>query len=306
MKDLYFIYNPNSGRGKIKEHIEPIVKVFNEEGFNVTTYATKGPKDATIQVKENAIKYDRVVCSGGDGTLSEVVSGMMQLPKEQRVPIGFIPTGSTNDTSKSYNLPLDYIEGAKIAATGKIFATDVGIFNKDQYITYVASFGNLSAVSCFTPQELKKQFGHLAYIGEGIKVLFNLDSYDMTINLIDEDGNEEELKGNYFLGMATNSLSVGGFKDITGGNVILDDGYYEMAVLNKPENLIDFATQVDTLLLKKDTDESNDVVHKIKIKKVKFTTDKDLQWVIDGEDAGKHRVVEIEVEKQAVDIIIQA
>ncbi len=305
MKELFFIYNPYSGKGKIKDSIDLIVSIFNEADFNVTTYATKAPKDAIAKVKENATKYDRVVCSGGDGTLSEVVSGMMQLPKEQRVPIGFIPTGSTNDTSKSYHLPLDILESAKIAVTGKTFSTDIGIFNKEQYITYVSSFGNLSAVSCFTPQELKKKFGYLAYLGEGVKVLLNLDSYNMKIEIVDEDDNEIKLEGNYYLGMATNTLSVGGFKDITGANVVLDDGYYEMAILNKPNNILGFANEVDAMLLKKDKNYSNDLVHKIKIKKAKFLCETEVQWVIDGEDAGKYKVVEIEVEKQAVDLIIQ-
>lgn len=304
MKNIFFIYNPYAGKGKIKEKLPDILKVFDEAGFDVTLYETKGPKDATNQVIENAFDYDRVVCSGGDGTLSEVVAGMMQLPKEKRVPIGFIPVGSTNDTSKSYHLSMDVIESAKIAAYGKKFATDIGIFNREQYITYVSSFGNLSAVSCFTPQELKKKFGYAAYLKEGIKVLLHLDSYEMKIEYEDYD-ETKELSGNFYLGMATNTLSVGGFKDITGAKVLLDDGLYEVAVLNRPKNLGGFAKQVDTMLIKKDKNLSNEIVHKFKTRRIKFTSKEELQWVIDGENAGKYKEVEIEVEKGAVEIFIQ-
>ncbi len=305
MKELYFVYNPYSGKGKVKEHVEEIVDVFKGEGYNVTVYETKCPKDAMNKVRENASNFDRVVCSGGDGTLSEVVAGMMSIPKVNRVPIGFIPTGSTNDTGKSYNFPTNFLEGAKVAATGKTFSIDIGIFNKDKYITYVTSFGNLSAVSCFTPHDLKAKFGYMAYLGEGIKVLLNLDSYDMTIEYVDEEDNEGKLEGNFYLGMVTNTLSVGGFKDITGSGVVLDDGLYELAVLNKPDNILGFGNQVDTMLFKKDKNISNDIVHKIKVKKVKFSSNEEIQWVIDGEDARKHKVVELEVEKQAIDLIIQ-
>ena len=105
MRDLLFIYNPNSGKGMIKKYLDEIIDIFENEGFRTTIYRTKAPLDGKTYVKDNGERYEFVVCSGGDGTLSETVSGVMEIEEGKRPKIGFIPTGSTNDTSKSYNLP---------------------------------------------------------------------------------------------------------------------------------------------------------------------------------------------------------
>lgn len=67
------------------------------------------------KVRKNAKKYDLVVCSGGDGTLDEVVTGMEQ--SEVNVPIGYIPAGSTNDFANSLGIPKNMEEAARVAVT---------------------------------------------------------------------------------------------------------------------------------------------------------------------------------------------
>ncbi len=89
---------------------------------------------------KNAKKYDLVVCSGGDGTLDEVVTGMEQ--SEVNVPIGYIPAGSTNDFANSLGIPKNMEEAARVAVNGTPFPCDVGGFNGDTFV-YVAAFGLL-------------------------------------------------------------------------------------------------------------------------------------------------------------------
>ena len=304
MRKVLFVYNPNAGKGRILHHLDEVVQIFEQEGFQVALYRTQGPLDGKREVMENIDVFERIVCAGGDGTLSEIVSAMMELPEEKRKPIGFIPTGSTNDTGKSYHIPGQVTQAMKVAAGGVPFETDIGSMN-DSFFTYVASFGKLSAVSAFTPQEAKKVFGYGAYIGEGIKALVEMESYLLKVEYEDENGQIHTEEGDYYLGMVTNTLSVGGFSGITGNTVNLQDGLFEVALLKRPVNILDFNKQVINMFLSPDRDQSNEVVLKFKAKNIRFTSETQVQWVIEGEDGGKHKDVDIHLHPRAVKIMVQ-
>ena len=91
-RKLLFVFNPFSGKGQIKSKLFEIVDQFVKSGYEVTVYPTQKPQDAMELVKERAGEYELVICSGGDGTLDEVVTGMMC--RENKRPIGYIPAGS--------------------------------------------------------------------------------------------------------------------------------------------------------------------------------------------------------------------
>lgn len=304
-KRLLFIYNPNAGKGLIPKHLDEVTDIFEKAGYSVGLYRTQTPGDATRVVRQRAGQFELIVCSGGDGTLSEVVSGMMLFPPEKRRPIGFIPAGSTNDTGKSYGLPASIKDAAGITVFGIPFSTDIGHFNENAFFTYVASFGRLSAVSCFTPQKIKKRWGHFAYIVEGAKVFFHLDAYDLKIAYLDADGQEKKLEGNYFLGMITNSLSVGGFSGITGNYVDLQDGLFEVVLCKRPRSLGQFSQLVNNLFLAENKDWNNEVVTKFKTSRIRIDSESEVQWVIDGENAGKHESVSIENDPRSIEIMVR-
>jgi len=297
MKNILFVYNPNSGKGKIRSKADDICSLFENEGHKVDIYQTKGPLDAQNKVCQSAYLYDMVVCAGGDGTLSEVVSGMMETKK--KVPIGFIPAGSTNDTRPGFGIPKDILDAARVCLDGKEFQTDVGMLN-DEYFTYVASFGSLSAVSCFTPQDMKRILGHGAYLIEGIKQLLKMESYQLRAEF---DGNV--IEGDFFLGLITNSFSVGGFEGITGGHVDLQDGRFEAALLKRPHNIMEFSREVDKMLIhnKEDRQILDDVVVRFSTDKLVSSSDTPIQWVRDGENGGKHKNAVINVCSRAVTIM---
>ena len=94
-KRLFFVYNPHSGRGNIRSKLFDIVQVFSEAGYEITIYPTREAKDATRKIEHLSDQYDLVVCSGGDGTLDEVVEGMMH--RQKKLPLGYIPSGTVND-----------------------------------------------------------------------------------------------------------------------------------------------------------------------------------------------------------------
>ncbi len=296
-KDILFIYNPNSGKGKITMRLQEIREILQAAGGRVDVYGTKAPLDAMNKVQAEANRYGMVVCGGGDGTLSEVVSGMMHL--QERVPIGFIPAGSTNDTRSGFGLPKNILEAARLCVNGRPFQTDVGKFN-DEYFTYVASLGSLSAVSCFTSQEMKRILGHGAYLLEGIKQLLKMESYEMEVQFQDT-----VISGEFFLGLITNAMSVAGFEGITGGSVDLADGVFEVALLKKPANIMEFGREVNKMLIKKKEDRQvlDDVVIRFKTDHLVIRSDKPIQWVRDGENGGNHKRAEISVCKKAVTIM---
>ena len=102
-KKMLFIYNPRAGKAKIRSNLLDIIDIFTKAGFEVTAYPTQARGDGFTAVTQRRLGfYDIIVCSGGDGTLDEVVTGMMQCDK--RLPIGYVPAGSTNDFANSLGI----------------------------------------------------------------------------------------------------------------------------------------------------------------------------------------------------------
>ena len=293
MKKLLFVVNGHSGKGQIKNKLLDIIDIMIKEGYHVQVHTTQEREDATKVVREQAKYYDLVVCSGGDGTLDEAVTGMMQ--SEVRTPLGYIPAGSTNDFANSLEIPKDMIQAAKTAVLGVPFSCDVGEFNGDYFI-YVAAFGIFTDVSYATSQELKNALGHVAYILEGAKRLHTIKSYHMRVEY---DGNE--IEGDFLLGMITNSTSVGGFKNMTGKDVKLDDGMFEVTLIHKPKNIIELNTIIASLTNLKD---ETDLIDSFRADSVKFYSEEEIPWTLDGEFGGDHKEVQIKDHCKAVDILI--
>ena len=294
MKKLLFVINGHSGKGQIKNRLLEIIDVMVQEGYQVTVHTTQAREDATNVVREQAKDYDLIVCSGGDGTLDETVTGLMQ--SGEKVPIGYIPAGSTNDFANSLKIPKNMLHAGKTAVTGRRFPCDVGEFNGDFFI-YVAAFGIFTDVSYATSQELKNVLGHVAYILEGAKRLHTIKSYHMRVEY---DGQETE--GDFLLGMITNSTSVGGFKGMTGKNVKLDDGLFEVTLIHKPKNIIELNEIIASITNLKDT---TDLIDSFRADKVRFYAEEEIPCTLDGEFGGDHREVLIQNHHQAMEIMIK-
>ena len=209
-KRLFFVYNPHSGRGNIRSKLFDIVQVFSEAGYEITIYPTREAKDATRKIEHLSDQYDLVVCSGGDGTLDEVVEGMMH--RQKKLPLGYIPSGTVNDFARSLKIPRDMVKAARLAVSGKDFLSDVGTFNNSHFV-YIAAFGIFTDVAYSTPQDMKNVLGNMAYLLEGVKRLANIPSYHLKFSSEECSG-----EGDFIFGMVTNSRSVGGFKSIIGKN----------------------------------------------------------------------------------------
>lgn len=293
---VLFIINPKSGKGLIKNHILEIIDIFVKNDMEVTVHITQRELDACQLTQERAGEFDLVVCSGGDGTLDEVITGMMH--REERKPVGYIPAGSTNDFANSLKLPKNMENAARSIVLRHPYPCDVGSFN-DNYFVYIAAFGIFTDVSYQTKQEIKNVLGHLAYVLEGAKRLFNIKSYHMKVRA-DE---QEEIEGDFIYGMVTNSESVGGFRNITGRNVELNDGVFEVTLIRTPKNPIELQEIIGALLLR---EVDNKHICSFKAGRVEFEAEEEIPWTLDGEFGGDHRKVEIVNHKKAISIMVKA
>lgn len=192
---ILFVFNPRAGKAKIKNKLCDIINIFAKAGYEITVYPTQKEGDAVRAVRDKKEDYDLVVCSGGDGTLDEVVNGMMKCQKQ--IPIGYIPAGSTNDFAKSLGIPKNMVKAAEAIANGRDYACDIGEINGESFV-YIAAFGMFTDVSYETSQEIKNVLGHMAYILEGMKRLSSIKSYRFKITYRnrtekeDEEGNHRE------------------------------------------------------------------------------------------------------------------
>ena len=293
MKKMLFIYNPNAGTGLLKPKLSEVLDIFVKGGYEVTVYPTQRYHDALSKTISYTDDYDIVVCSGGDGTLDEVVTGMAQ--REKQVPIGYVPAGTTNDFANSLHISKDMLEAADTAANGVPFPCDVGIFN-DDFFVYIAAFGLFTDVSYETKQSMKNVLGHLAYVLEGTKRIFNIPSYHIKVT---HDG--ETLEDDFVFGMVTNSRSVGGFKGIIGKNVVFDDGEFEVTLIKTPKNPIELNEIIGSLVIKQ-IDSAH--MYSFRTGSIKFESVEEIPWTLDGEFGGEHDEVVIKNRKQGLKIMV--
>ena len=281
---MLLIVNPCSGRIKIKGALFDILQTFCKAGYVVTTQMTTKRGNATeFASKAYAEGYDLVVCCGGDGTLNEVISGLMK--GEKQIPLGYIPSGTTNDFARTLGLETDPIKAAKAIVNRKEeIAIDVGKFGNTKYFAYIASFGMFTSASYTTQQSAKNALGHMAYVFEGIANMGKIETLNISL---DDDGKKYE--GEYIYGGITNSTSVGGMFKFNPETVNLDDGLYEVLMIKKPKTPNDFM-KIVTCLTTGDLSDPT-VFDFCKASKISLNMPENVTWALDGESAkGKTNV----------------
>ncbi len=266
----------------IKNRLADIVDIMVKAKYDVTIYATQAKEDAKRKVIESAKNFDRIVCCGGDGTLDEVVTGIREA--ELDIPLGYIPAGSTNDFASSLGLSNDMIKAAKIAVGKKSRFLDVGQFNEDTFV-YIAAFGIFTEISYETPQELKNVLGHLAYLLSAAKSLAAIPNY-----LMHMETQDKIIDDRFIYGMITNSTSVAGFKGMTGKNVELSDGEFEVTLIRSPNDAMELSEIIAYLT---GGNNPTKMVYSFKTNHIRICSTEKIPWTLDGEFGGKHTIVDI-------------
>lgn len=272
-KKLLFIVNPRAGRARSSASLFEAVAHFCDAGYLVAVRQTGARGDATNFVREEGADYDRIVCFGGDGTLNEVVTGLMELPEPP--PLGYLPGGSTNDFAASLHLPSEILAAARVATGVNVQKLDIGSFNGRPFV-YVASFGAFTRASYSAPQSIKNELGHLAYILQGVKDISTLRPYRATITA---DG--EVFDGRFLFGAITNATSVGGLVKLQEDEVVLDDGRFEMLLVPNPKSAMELQALIRSLLLQEFS--SGEGIIFRHVSHIVLETPEAFPWALDGE-----------------------
>lgn len=273
MKKLLLILNPVSGQLKGSKYLAQIISLFNEFGYEVTTYVTTGPGDAETIARHRIGTHDLIVCSGGDGTLNETINGLLESGAD--IPLGYIPAGSTNDFAASLGLSGNPVQAARDIMEGTPCPYDVGRFG-DRNFAYVASFGAFTRSSYATPQNVKNALGHLAYVLESITELPQIRPIHARFELAEEVIQEDD----YIFGAISNSTSIGGMMTLDPSQVDMSDGKLELLLVRAPKDMNELAELIGSLKAPK-TDSR--IITFRSVSQLTIHTDPDMIWTLDGE-----------------------
>lgn len=293
-KSLMLIINPAAGRGGYVNGFAEAMRTLSDGGYRTTLFFTGGRGDATRIAAQFAQEFDEVACIGGDGTLSEVLAGLMELSSPP--PVGYFPMGTANDVATTLGLPKnDTLAAARRLIHGAPHPFDVGGFGEDEYFAYIAAFGAFTDVSYATPQNQKKVLGHLAYVLQGMAQLPKLEKYHTVVEY--DNGRFE---GELVYGSMSNSTSVAGIVHLREEMVSLGDGMSELVLVKDPGSVEGFGELVASVLSQKFDSDKLMILH---TKHARFIFDRPVAWTRDGEEGGRFTELSLCNHKSPVQLI---
>jgi len=280
MKRMLFIMNSFAGQRRANKHLTDILQMFRQADYEMLVHMTGGTGDAREAARRYAKNAELVVCCGGDGTLNETVSGIIESGVD--VPVGYIPAGTTNDFASSLKLSHNPLQAAKDILEGEPVPYDVGKFG-DRYFSYVASFGAFTKSSYIVPQNIKNALGHTAYVLGGISELSQIRNEHIRME-IDGDVVEDD----FLFGAICNSTSIGGILTLDPKQVDMGDGLFEVMLVRAARNL----TEITECIQAVQSQKYNCAMITFRAaKEVKIYASPDMPWTLDGEKEEGHTEV---------------
>lgn len=272
------IVNPAAGQGDAKKTLTTIGDVLTQANLNFKIASTEGANDA-LELAKNATNFDRVLVAGGDGTVMEVLSGMVRNPSP--VPIGILPQGTANLLSRALAIPLDLKKALALALTeGVAVDLDLGYLpDHDRYFAIVAGSGWDAQLIADASREMKDQLGFFAYVVTGVKSLFTLRSSNVEALI---DGTPYRFRAHTL--MVLNVGEIHGTPVAIGDNVSPHDGFLNLLVASNSS--IWGVGKVILRLLTKRFQGGSDL-HYLKVSKLHLSATPPLKLEIDGECIGE-------------------
>lgn len=224
MKTAVFLYNAQSGKGRIGCSIESICTVFQAYGYDIKAQLI----DFEVNPFEGNEQIDLMVAAGGDGTINFVVNAMKN--KSLDIPIGVIPAGTANDFARALGMSFEPLEAARQIASGAVDRVDCGCVN-GVYFVNIFSFGIFTTTSQRTPDELKHRIGKLAYLIEGVKEFRSMHAVPLQVVA---DG--EAFDMNSLMVLVFNGETAGGFHLARRSSI--KDGMFDCLMLEKHNFLV--------------------------------------------------------------------
>ena len=273
---VMLIVNPCAGKKYGEKLSDRVAELFRAEGAHCDLFLTGHPGDGTKFVLSHGRAYDIIACMGGDGTLNEVLNGVLKA--HLNTPLGYIPAGSTNDFARSMHLSKNLEKASKIIAECNTREIDAGLFN-DRYFGYVSSFGLFTRTSYSTSQRVKNVLGGKpSYVLHGLTELGRVRAEHMKV-----ETNGKTYEGDYLFGAITNSTSLGGVLKYDPKLVNMGDGMLEMMLIHKPKNPAQLFSILKSLLSKKIT--NNPYIEFDRSDKFTIFPEARSDWSLDGEFA---------------------
>ncbi|MDE6111186.1 MAG: YegS/Rv2252/BmrU family lipid kinase, partial [Eubacterium sp.] len=221
----------------------------------------------------------------------EVINRALRL--EKKIPLVYIPNGTTNDTANTLSLPKHLSELASIIKNDKYQKCDIGSFN-NRYFFCAVSFGIGAEASFSTRQSLKNEIGHVAYILSNIKNIPTVRPVKMNIEYDDQ-----KISGEFIFGAVINTKSVGGMFKLDENVFRINDGKFEIVLVRKLDSIFEIPFAIEKLQ-KREYD--NEKIILLQASKVKFSSPDEVAWLIDGENGGKLTEVKVENINQGIEI----
>lgn len=296
-KPMMMLINPVAGRSMSRAALGAAVESFCEAGWCPTVYYTTGPRTGAELTAQNGAEFEQLVCMGGDGTLSDVIAGLMRIPQDKRPRLGYIPMGTANDVASTLNLPMRRpLAAARDILNGRPMPYDVGSMGEAGYFTYIAAFGAFTEISYKTDQEMKKALGHAAYVLSGLSYLPKIKSCHVRIEYDGGVLDEPEI----IYGAVSNSTSIAGLVRLDKRVVALSDGRFELALVRRPKTMLELNGLVSGIL---NQDYEGTGLTIVPTSFARFHFDEPVAWTRDGEAGGEHRELTVTNLHQAVEFI---
>ena len=273
MKRAILLYNTQAGKGEIEKNIPHIIKIFSDEGYDLTP--------VRIMFKHNPLDgwedVDLAVVAGGDGTMNYVVNALMV--KGLSLTLAIIPAGTANDFAGAIGMSSNMLKAAQQIASGMVESIDCGkiehIGKKDGEIKYfinIFSFGIFTTTSQYTPAELKYRVGRMAYGITALKELRRLHGIPLTIKTDAEEFYYPTLIGLVFNGETAGRIPLAGKSS-------LRDGVFDCLFLRKRNTLLQSVTDMLFYMLGIRTR----AVRYLRTSQLKLLTPIDLDTDVDGQ-----------------------
>ena len=261
-------------KGKISEFIPKIKQRLLLRFAQVDAVAT--PVDGAEDTAHTfASKYDMLVSCGGDGTLHEVINGVMKSGSQPIVSI--LPFGTCNDVARTMNIPFNLDKAIDCILRMNVTSYDIMFDGKD-YITYALATGYLTQASYAASSKIKKKIGRLAYVFSGIRCLFHFDALPITITC-----DKERIHGKFVYMMAMNGESVGGFK--LNKNEIINNDKVKLVLIKRGKGISSLFTFVKLFLfgIKSIMKSKNAIVREVS--RFEIENHANTPFTLDGEKA---------------------
>ncbi len=294
-KKLLFLFNPQAGKGAIRDQLLDIITTFSDAGYEITVQTTRYAGHLPELIAQKAAGFDLLVTCGGDGTLNETINGLLH--SGLKMPVGYIPAGTVNDFATTLKLSKNMAQAAKGIVNSTVFPCDIGIFQR-RYFSYVAAFGAFTDVSYQTPQSSKNLLGKAAYVLEAIGRLPTLKTYRMRF-----EHDDQVIEDEFLYGMVSNSISVGGMPLNKNRSVSMNDGLLEVLLIKKPALPFDVEAALTSL---QTLDGDSPFFYSFKVNKLRVInlSENSVPWTLDGEYGGNDRDITIGVAPCALNILI--